>query len=149
MNPRISHSAVEVEEGKEEMEAISPADMSSFTNDFCIGRMVNSIGLQTIGTTSDLQTANIKVQALVEAFPADYVVYRRDTGRVVAKASPVARAIELVLERSADAQIRRRGFARDSRTFHRATGAISAYGKVLSLLSKLQGGPVRATCRTS
>ena len=131
------------------MEAISPAEMSSRTNDFCIGRMVNSIGLQTIGATTDLQTASIQVQALVEAFPADYVVYRRDTGSVVAKVSPVARAIELVLERSADAQIRRRGFARDSRAFHTATGAISAYGKVLSLLSKLQGGPVRAACHTS
>jgi hypothetical protein len=125
------------------MEAISQAEMSSRTNDFCIGRMVNSIGLQTIGATSDLQTASNQVQALVEAFPADYVVYRRDSGRVVAKTSPVARAIELVLERSADAQIRRRGFARDSRAFHTATGAISAYGKVLSLLSKLQADKYR------
>ena len=49
-----------------------------------------------------------------------------------------ARSIEQVLELSADAQIERRGVAKDSPEFHKLTGAILAYGKVLALLTALQ-----------
>ena len=48
------------------------------------------------------------------------------------------RAIEQILELSAEAQIRRRQAAEDSPAFHNLTGAIGAYGKALELLSKLK-----------
>ncbi len=48
------------------------------------------------------------------------------------------RAIERIIELSADAQIARRMMPRDSAAFHNLTGAITAYGKVLALLTALQ-----------
>ena len=48
------------------------------------------------------------------------------------------RAIERILELSAEAQIARRMVAKDSPAFHRLTGAIAAYGKALALLTALQ-----------
>ena len=47
------------------------------------------------------------------------------------------RAIQQILELSADAHIRRRGTIQDSREFHKLTGAIAAYGKALALLTAL------------
>ena len=49
-----------------------------------------------------------------------------------------SQAIERILELSADAQITRRMMAEDSPAFHTLTGAITAYGKALALLSALQ-----------
>lgn len=46
--------------------------------------------------------------------------------------------IQRILELSADAQIARRRVAKDSPAFHTLTGAITAYGKVLTLLVALQ-----------
>jgi hypothetical protein len=48
------------------------------------------------------------------------------------------RAIEQILELSADAHIQRRGTVKDSPEFHMVTGAIAAYGKALALLTALQ-----------
>ena len=48
------------------------------------------------------------------------------------------RAIERILELSADAQITRRMMAKDSPAFHNLTGVIAAYGKALALLTALQ-----------
>jgi hypothetical protein len=48
------------------------------------------------------------------------------------------RAIERILELSADAQITRRMMVEDSPAFHSLTGAIAAYGKALALLTALQ-----------
>jgi len=48
------------------------------------------------------------------------------------------RAIERILELSAEAQIARRMAARNSPAFHNLTGAIAAYGKALALLTALQ-----------
>jgi hypothetical protein len=48
------------------------------------------------------------------------------------------RAIERILELSAEAQITRRMMAKDSLAFHNLTGAIAAYGKALALLTALQ-----------
>jgi hypothetical protein len=48
------------------------------------------------------------------------------------------RAIERILELSADAQIARRIVAKDSAAFHRLSGSIAAYGKALALLAALQ-----------
>jgi len=47
-------------------------------------------------------------------------------------------AIEQVLELSAEAHIERRMTALDSPAFHRLTGTIVAYGKMLTLLVALQ-----------
>lgn len=44
------------------------------------------------------------------------------------------KTIQRILELSADAQIARRRFAKDSPGFHALTGAIAAYGTVLTLL---------------
>jgi hypothetical protein len=47
-------------------------------------------------------------------------------------------SIDRILELSADAHIRRRGTIKDSPEFHKLTGVIAAYGKVLALLTGLQ-----------
>ena len=47
-------------------------------------------------------------------------------------------AIERIIELSADAHIVRRMTAKDSPSFHNLTGAISAHGKALALLTALQ-----------
>jgi hypothetical protein len=47
-------------------------------------------------------------------------------------------AIERVLELSADAQITRRKTPKDSPALHSLTGAITAYGKALAILTGLQ-----------
>jgi hypothetical protein len=49
-----------------------------------------------------------------------------------------SKAMERVLELSADTQIQRRETAPESPAFHNLTGAIAAYGRVLGLLSKFQ-----------
>jgi hypothetical protein len=51
---------------------------------------------------------------------------------------PVDKAIERILELSADAQIRRREIAKDSLAYDTLAEAIAAYGKVLMLLTALQ-----------
>ena len=48
------------------------------------------------------------------------------------------RAIEKILELSADAHIRRRGTVKDSPEFYNLTGAIAGYGKALELLAAMQ-----------
>jgi hypothetical protein len=48
------------------------------------------------------------------------------------------RAIEQIIELSAEAQVARRMVAKDSPAFHRLSGAIAAYGKALALLTALQ-----------
>jgi hypothetical protein len=55
--------------------------------EFCIGRMVSKIGLLTVGATPDLSTAQLRVNELRRTWPGDYIVFDRNTGRVVAKAS--------------------------------------------------------------
>jgi hypothetical protein len=49
-------------------------------------------------------------------------------------------ATERILELSADTQITRRMTAKDSPAFHNLTGAITAYGKTLALLTALLYG---------
>ena len=46
--------------------------------------------------------------------------------------------IERILELSADAHIQRREVSQDSPAFQSLTGAITAYGRVLALLTALQ-----------
>jgi len=52
--------------------------------------------------------------------------------------TPTDKAIERIIELSADAQITRRVTAKDSPAFHNLTGAVAAYGKALTLLTALQ-----------
>lgn len=54
------------------------------------------------------------------------------------KSGPATKAIERILELTADAHIERRRAARDSGEFQYLTGAIAAYGKVIPLLRALQ-----------
>ena len=49
------------------------------------------------------------------------------------------KAIERILELSAEAHVKRREAADDPAAFHSSTGAILAYGKALELLTKLRG----------
>ena len=62
---------------------ISP--VNSGTNEFCIGRMVTKFGLMTIGAARGLRAAKARMEELMESWPGDYVVFVRNTGRVVAK----------------------------------------------------------------
>ena len=52
--------------------------------------------------------------------------------------TPTDKAIEGMIELSADAQIKRRMVAKDSAVFHNLSGAVAAYGKALALLTALQ-----------
>jgi hypothetical protein len=61
--------------------------LNSGTNEFCIGRMVTKFGLLTVGATRGLRAAKARIEELTESWPGDYVVFLRNTGRVVAKAS--------------------------------------------------------------
>lgn len=56
-------------------------------HEFCIGRMVSKIGLLTIAATLDFPTAQLRVSELSKTYPGDYIVFDRNTGRVVAKTS--------------------------------------------------------------
>jgi transposase-like protein len=49
--------------------------------------MVTKFGLLTLGATRGLRAAKACLEQLIESWPGDYVVFVRDTGRVVAKAS--------------------------------------------------------------
>ncbi len=69
------------------MESICVVPLNSGTNEFCIGRMVTKFGLLTVGATRGLRAAKARIEELTQSWPGDYVVFLRNTGRVVAKAS--------------------------------------------------------------
>ncbi len=69
------------------MESTRVVPFNSGTNEFCIGRMVTKFGLLTVGAARGLQAAKARLEQLTESCPGDYVVFLRNTGRVVAKAS--------------------------------------------------------------
>ena len=69
------------------MESTYVVSLNSGTNEFCIGRMVTKFGLLTVGATRGLRAAKARIEELTESWPGDYVVFLRNTGRVVAKAS--------------------------------------------------------------
>jgi hypothetical protein len=54
------------------------------------------------------------------------------------RSGPVDKAIERILELSADAQIRRREIVRNSVAYYTLIETIAAYGKALTLLTALQ-----------
>ena len=68
---------------------VSPVNITfdSGTSQFCIGRMVTKFGLLTIGAARGLRAAKARIEELIASSPGDYVVFVRDTGRVVAKVS--------------------------------------------------------------
>ena len=69
------------------MESTRVVPFNPGTNEFSIGRMVTKFGLLTVGATRGLQAAKVRLEQLTESWPGDYVVFLRNTGRVVAKAS--------------------------------------------------------------
>ena len=69
------------------MESTCVVSLNSGTNEFCIGRMVTKFGLLTVGAARGLRAAKARIEELTESWPGDYVVFLRNTGRVVAKAS--------------------------------------------------------------
>jgi hypothetical protein len=68
---------------------VSPVNipLNPRTSEFCIGRMVTKFGLLTIGAARGLRAAKARLQELTESSPGEYVVFVRNTGRVVAKVS--------------------------------------------------------------
>jgi hypothetical protein len=67
------------------------------------------------------------------------LIFQKETEAMMKTNSGIAnRAIERILELSADAHIRRRGTVKDSPEFYKLTGAIAGYGKALELLAALQ-----------
>ena len=69
------------------MEFTRVVPFNSGTNEFCIGRMVTKFGLLTLGATRGLRAAKARIKELTESSPGNYVVFLRNTGRVVARAS--------------------------------------------------------------
>ena len=69
------------------MEPTRVIPLNSGRNEFCIGRMVTKFGLLTVGGTRGLRAAKARLEELTESWPGNYVVFFRNTGRVVAKAS--------------------------------------------------------------
>ena len=69
------------------MESTRVVLSDSGTNEFCIGRMVTKFGLLTLGAAHGLRAAKARIKELTESSPGDYVIFIRNTGRVVAKAS--------------------------------------------------------------
>jgi hypothetical protein len=49
--------------------------------------MVTKFGVLTIGAARGLRAAKARIEQLSHSWPGDYVVFLRNTGRVVAKAS--------------------------------------------------------------
>jgi hypothetical protein len=49
--------------------------------------MVTKFGLLTIGAARGLRAARARIEELIASSPGEYVVFVRDTGRVVAKVS--------------------------------------------------------------
>jgi hypothetical protein len=69
------------------MESTRVVPLNSGTSEFCIGGMVTKFGLLTVGAARGLRAAKARIEELTESWPGDYIVFLRDTGRVVAKAS--------------------------------------------------------------
>lgn len=69
--------------------SVSPVNimLNPGTSKFCIGRMVTKFGLLTIGAARGLRAAKARIEELIASSPGEYVVFVRDTGRVVAKVS--------------------------------------------------------------
>ena len=53
---------------------------------YCLGRMVGELGIRRIGNAMSLSAAEARMKELTEACPGRYIVFCRDTGRVVAQA---------------------------------------------------------------
>lgn len=68
------------------MESTQVVALNSGGDEFCIGRMVTRFGLLKIGATRGLRAAKARIERLTELWPGEYVVFLRNSGRVVAKA---------------------------------------------------------------
>ena len=55
--------------------------------EFCLGRVINAVGIKQIGAMTNLRAAERRIKELALDWPGNYVVFNRDTGLVVARAS--------------------------------------------------------------
>src|ERR1700682_3380548 len=60
---------------------------SSHPDEFYIGRMVNQIGLVNIAAMTSLAAAMAQIRELTKFWPGEYIVFHRNTGRVLARSS--------------------------------------------------------------
>ena len=52
---------------------------------YCLGRMVGTLGIVRIGTMMSLSAAEARMKELTEACAGQYIVFCRNTGLVVAQ----------------------------------------------------------------
>lgn len=81
------------------MESTGVITSNSGANEFCIGRMVSKVGLLRIEATRDIRAAKARIEELTESWPGDYIVFHRNTGRVVARRSASSRNVETCLSK--------------------------------------------------
>jgi len=55
--------------------------------EYCLGRIVDTVGIVRIGATMSLRSAEARINDLVKACPGQYIIFCRTTGRVVAKST--------------------------------------------------------------
>ena len=53
--------------------------------EYCLGRMLGTIGIVRIGAAMSLSSAQARINDLAKTCPGKYIVFCRRTGRVVAK----------------------------------------------------------------
>jgi hypothetical protein len=53
--------------------------------EYCLGRMVGKLGIRRVGVAMSLTAAEARLKELAEACPGRYIVFCRNTGRVVAQ----------------------------------------------------------------
>jgi len=63
----------------------APYRISSSLEEYCLGRMVGLVGIVRIGTLMSLGAAEDRVKELTDIWPGRYIIFRRSTGRVVAR----------------------------------------------------------------
>ena len=63
----------------------APYRISSSLEEYCLGRMVGLVGIVRIGSVMSLSAAEDQAKELTEVWPGRYIIFRRSTGRVVAR----------------------------------------------------------------
>jgi hypothetical protein len=55
--------------------------------EYCLGRIVGTVGIVRIGAAMSLSSAEARINDLVKACPGRYIIFCRNTGRVVANST--------------------------------------------------------------
>ena len=63
----------------------APYRITSRSGEYCLGRMVGQVGIVRIGALMSLSVAEDRIRELAELCPGRYIIFRRSTGRVVAR----------------------------------------------------------------